>query len=188
MYGAILDEFRRVSGNYVLVRELLEERLPERRFWDLEEQLSQPLPKGMHKSSGSSHRWGVLAVVLKLKTLAICFQDPSVGWLQLKVRPLVSYFRHYWAPLLSMTCRVLNAMSKEVYSEGDGVMDVRLIMERLMAWNMADNPANSEAEYVTRRIATADIAAFYNNIERSEVLDAVGDCVATLRARRKHFA
>lgn len=126
-----------------------------------------------------------MSVLLKWKSFLAWDRGELSLWSQLKVRPLVSYCRSWYAPWFTLGCQTLVAMARYCY-HSDADMNVRDLHSKVAHLN-GTLLERRECRGNTR-IQIGDIDAFYNNIDRDRALNDIRDATEILRSRRRLWA
>lgn len=140
-WGEFLDAFVVASNNCEEISTALEEHEPFGGFWSLPAQLRRPLSIPLGPSS--SHQRGFLTIIIKWKSLKR-LGESNLSWAAIKIRPLVSYHRHWYRPWLRFTCRALNKMISTVYADGACVSSNREIVRAFHEWNRAQSQRGTD--------------------------------------------
>lgn len=190
-YGEIHELFRIKSKNYEFVYPILERYQTENAFWNLPRLLAH-VPE-IPLTSGRQHKWGILTLVLKGKDT--CKFDKIKGewpvdltWETLRVRPLLSYARHYYRRWFSLACRAINKMSDVVYKDGDACAKTSLFLQKVGKWNGETERLGPEYNVQNpTSLKIADIEAFYNNVDQGRVGKVLKNGANVFAANRRKF-
>ena len=131
-------------------------------------------------TSGCNHQFGSLTLHIKAKSIfPLCD-----GWTNLKLRPLVSYRKHHWRNLLSITCRALNYIQESV-APGFVTLCAPSFRRKVNSFN-----GNSHLLFgddgSSATLHVDDIEDFFTKAPRDEVIDAVHWACVQLRSQSGH--
>lgn len=176
--------FRTDSGAYGEIVPLLEQWQPDNPFWNLDD-LLQYTP-AIPRRNRQRHRWGTLTFLVKLKSMKRCVEgvwEAGLTWGDIKLRPILSYFHHWYRGLFSMTCRVLNRWAVDKFRLGDGCMNLRKTLEFFARVNAWESFLDTDRGDLCLHLG--DVDGFYNNVSQNDLLEDMRRCARDSVARRR---
>ncbi len=118
-YEAVYDDFEMIPGKFFRLGDELRDR-----------------PRLRLGKKKSSHRWGFLVLLLKLRMILAIANGSVQCWEQLVWRPILGYSQNVFRKWYNHLGSSMTLLAKTIYWRGDGGTSVQEVQHRVVFHNM----------------------------------------------------